>query len=75
MTLRQHDIEQRAKESLQYSESLRTRLLDELGKLEVVLREARALAHQIPEGPSVTLPETTKEVEVKVRRTWKVWQH
>lgn len=71
---REQQVE-RAEASLGHGYSVRSRLLSELDDLERTLKGMRETVEALPPDAGATrpLPQTSKEVEAKVRRTWKLW--
>ena len=67
----------RAEAVLDHGNSIKARLLRELDDLENTLRGMRETVESMPAGAglSVPIPETSEEVGVKVRRTWKLWNN
>ena len=64
-----------AQASIDHGFTVRDRLLSELDDLERTLRGMRDTVEAMPPdaGANGILPKATQEVEVKVRRTWKLW--
>lgn len=64
-----------AETTLAQGMNIRTKLLEELDDLEGAFKKVRETVEALPPdtGLTVPLPDSNREVEVKVRRKWTLW--